>query len=241
MVQYTSHDGVAALIMEPILGQGGHITPPNKEYFRIIREICTKYGILLVFDEIQTGFGRTGKMWACDYFDVKPDILVVGKAMGGGMPISAAIFREDMDFPLETDQEIISTFSGSPILCAAGCTVIDIILEENLPAKAERMGTFMMEKLNVMKEKHPLIGEVRGAGLFIGVELVKDGKTKEKAPNEALQITKRCREKGLVLSLSCRSGIGNVLLMKPSMNINKDLVSQGLGILDEVIGEVESR
>ena len=178
-------------------------------------------------------------MWASDYFGVEPDIMVIGKVMGGGIPISAAVFREDLKFPSESDQEIISTFSGSPVLCRAASAVIDIVLEERLPEKADKTGALMMEKLNLMKEKHPLIGEIRGAGLFIGIELVKNRKTKEKATEEALKVIKTCRQKGLILLLSNKPGIGNTLLIKPPMNISEDLVTKGLDILDETIDEVE--
>ena len=156
------------------------------------------------------------------------------------MPISAAIFREDMEFPSDTDQETTSTFSGSPVLCAAASAVIDVVLEEKLPERAARMGALMMEKLKLRKEKYPLIGEIRGAGLLIGIELVKDRKTKEKATKQALEVVKECRQKGLILMLSSKSGIGNVLFIKPPMNISEDLVMKGLDIFDETMGEVEN-
>lgn len=238
MIQEATYHDVAAFVMEPMLGVGGHIIPPDKEYFKIIREICDQYGVLLIFDEIQTGFGRTGKMWAADYYEVQPDIMAIGKAMGGGIPISGTVFREDFIQPSEEDQEILSTFSGNPIGCAAASAVVDVVLEEKLPEKAAKMGVFMMERLKEMKQKHPLIGEIRGAGLFIGVELVRDRKTKEKAPKEALRVVEECQKRGALFFLS-QGGGGNVIKIKPPMNISKDLASKALDILDESLYELE--
>lgn len=239
MIQEATYHDVAAFVMEPMLGVGGHIIPPDREYFKIIREICAQYGVLLIFDEIQNGFGRTGKMWAADYYEVQPDIMVIGKAMGGGIPISGVAFREDFVQPSEEEQEILSTFSGNPIGCAAASAVVDVVLEEKLPEKAAKMGAFMMEKVNEMKERHPLIGDVRGAGLFIGVELVKDRESKEKAVEEALRVLEECLKRGAIFALSQKGGVGNVIKIKPPMNISKDLASKSLDILDASLYEVE--
>lgn len=237
-IQYGTYNDVAAFVIEPMMGVAGHIIPP-KEYFKIVREICDKYGVLLIFDEIQTGFGRTGKMWGADYYEVQPDIMIVGKVMGGGIPISAAAFRDDMDLPSEEEQEVFSTHSGSPICCAAACAAVDVVIEEKLPEKAAKMGEFMMKRLKEMQKKHPLIGEVRGVGLFLGVELVKNRKTKERAAEEALRIIQQCRRRGVLLQLSMKPHVGNTITIKPPMNIPKDLASKILDVLDESLYEVE--
>jgi len=237
MIQYGTYDDVAAFILEPMMGVGGHIIPP-KEYFKIVRGICDKYEILLIFDEIQTGFGRTGKMWAADYYEVNPDIMVIGKAMGGGIPVSAAIFREDMVLPPEEEAESLNTFSGSPLACAAASAVVDIVIEENLPQKAAETGDFMMERLKEIEDKHPLIGEIRGLGLFIGVELVKDRKTKERAPQEASRVVDECRKRGVLLMLSY-NGKGNVAKIKPPLNVERNLAEKIVDVLDESLSVVE--
>jgi len=238
-INYETYGEVAAVIMEPIPANGGHITPPDKEYFRIIREICDKYGVLLIFDEIQTGVGRTGKMWAADYYEVQPDIMVLGKGIGGGMPLGVVAIGNDINLPSDKDQEIISTFAGSALMCAAASAVLDVVLSENLPSRAEKIGVLIKRRLEEMQDKHPLIGEVRGVGLFYGVELVKDRKTKEKATREAVDVVVKCREKGLNIIISGKAGIGNVLNIKPPMTISEDLVIRGLEILEQSIEEVE--
>jgi 4-aminobutyrate aminotransferase-like enzyme len=213
--------------------------PPDKEYFRIIREICDKYGVHLIFDEIQTSVGRTGKMWAADYYDVVPDFMTIGKGIGGGVPLGICAMRDDIQLPSDEEQEIISTFAGSALMCAAASAVLDIVVEEDLPAKANRIGSIVKPRLDEMQEKHPLIGEVRGAGLFYGVELVRDKITKEKATDEAVSVCNKCREKGMIIIISGKAGIGNVLNVKPPMTIPEELAARGLEILDEVLTEVE--
>ena len=240
IIRYGTYNNVAAFIAEPMLGNGGHIIPPDKEYFRIIRETCDKYDVLLITDEIQTGFGRTGKMWACDHYEFQPDIMVVGKAMGGGLPISATIFKEDIlppDFGKKAWHTF--TFSGAPIVCAAASAAIDVVIEEKLPERAAETGDFMMERLKLMQEKHPLIGDVRGKGLFIGVELVKDKKTKEKAVDEAAKVLEGSQRRGVLFGISTLVGVGNVIKIKPPLNITKDTAIKILDLFEEAVSEVE--
>lgn len=240
MVRYGSYNNVAAFIVEPILGNGGHILPPSNEYFKIIRETCNKYNVLLIVDEIQTGFGRTGKMWGCDYFGFEPDIMAISKVMGGGVPAGAAVFSEDiLPEGFETEVWHAFTFSGSPIVCAAASAVVDVVVEEKLPEKAEEMGRFITSRLKSMAEKHKLIGDIRGPGLFIGVELIKDRKTRERATEETVQIVGKCYQKGAIFGTDKKPGIGNVLKIKPPMNIEKEQATKALNILDAVLEEVE--
>jgi len=238
MIQWGSSGEVAAFVLEPMMGVGGHVIPP-KDYFQVAREICDKYGVLLIFDEIQTGFGRTGKMWAADYYEVNPDIIVIGKAMGGGIPISGTIFSENVPLPPEEEAEwCINTFCGNPLGCAAASAVIDVIVEENLIQKTVETGSFMMERLKEIEGKHPLIGEIRGAGLFIGVELVKDKETKERANEEAKKVVAECRKRGVLLMVSY-NGKGNVVKIKPPLNIERSLVEKIVDVLDESLSVVE--
>lgn len=240
-VRYGTYNEVCAFIVEPMLGNAGNVIPPDKEYFRIIRQICDKYGLLLIMDEVQTGLGRTGKMWAHEHYGVQPDIMAIGKPLGGGLPISATAFSEDIlppDFYKKAWH--IFTFSGAPLLCAAASACIDVILEENLPEKSRKMGEFMMAELQEIEEKHPLIGDIRGKGLFIGVELVKDRNTKEEAINETTEVLKRCEKKGLILGQSRMGGIGNVIKIQPPLNIERNTAARIVEILDEAISEVEN-
>lgn len=233
-------DNVAAFIVEPIQGNGGHMFPPSKRYWNIVRDICDKYGVLLIVDEIQTGIGRTGRFWGCDYFGIDPDILLSGKALGGGMPIAATTIHSDLMTDQFTKGEwCISSMAGSPLACKAASTTIDIVLEEKLPERAASLGKRMMERLKTMQQRHPLIGDVRGAGVFIGVELVKDRKTKEPAVAEAERIVAKALEKRLLLALSHMAGYGNVIKMKPCLTITEEEVDKALDILDEALSEVE--
>jgi len=233
-------DNVAAFIIEPIQGNGGHVFPPSNEYWKIIREICDRYGVLLIVDEIQTGIGRTGSFWASDQFEIQPDILISGKALGGGLPISATMIYKGLLTEQFTKNEwTIFSLGGGPILAAAANAVIDIINEEKLVKNAARLGKRMMERLEEMKNKHPIIGEIRGKGVFIGVELVKDQKSKEPAVEEAERTVALAFEKGLILDLNYLKGFGNVVKIKPPLNIDDELIERAMDILDDTLKEVE--
>ena len=157
---------VAAVVVEPILGEGGYVLPPEG-WLRYLRELCTKHGILLVADEVQTGMGRTGKMWAAQHFEVEPDILLVGKGIASGMPLGAMVARDDlMTWEIGAHG---STYGGNPLSCAAALATIDLI-EDGLMDNAERVGSFLLDGLREMQARRPLIKEVRGLGLMIGIE-----------------------------------------------------------------------
>ena len=240
MIKYGSHNDVCAFILEPILGNGGHIFPPSPEYAKIIRETADKYGILIIADEIQTGFGRTGKMWGSDFIGLKPDIMLVSKILGGGLPIGAAIFSEDIATKeMQTATWHAFTFSGNPLLCTAASAVVDVVVQEDLPAKAEQTGKFMTARLQKMQEEHQLIGDVRGPGLFIGAELVTDRKTKLPATAEVLKILQESYKRGAIFGLDKQPGIGNVLKIKPPLNIPWELAEKGLDILDTCFTDLE--
>ena len=233
-------DNVAAFIIEPIQGNGGHVLPPSNEYWKIIREICDRYGVLLIVDEVQTGIGRTGTFWASDQFEIQPDILVSAKALGGGVPISATMISSDLvTEEFSKGEWAIFSLGGGPLLCAAANTVIDIVLEEKLVERVAKLGKRMTERLKEMEKKHRLIGEIRSKGIFIGIELVKDRKSKEPAVEESERAVSLALEKGLILNLNYSKGFGNVIKMKPPLNIDDELIDKGLDILDDTLTEVE--
>jgi 4-aminobutyrate aminotransferase/(S)-3-amino-2-methylpropionate transaminase len=225
----------AAVIIEAIQGEGGFVVPPV-EYMARIAEICRKNGVLLIADEIQTGFGRTGRMFAVEHSNVKADLVTMAKSIAAGIPLSAVAGRaEVMDGP--GDSRIGGTYVGNPVGCVAALQVLDIIEKENLPEKAERLGARMQARLNQMKEKHPLIGDVRGRGLMVAIELVKDRKTKEPAAREASAVLMRSMQSG-VIPLKC--GLyGNVVRMLASLVITDDQADEGLDLLEQAVGAVE--
>ncbi|MEM4246342.1 MAG: aspartate aminotransferase family protein [Candidatus Bathyarchaeia archaeon] len=235
----TSND-VAAFIQEPVQGNGGHQLPWTPEYYKVIREICNKYDVLYISDEVQTGMGRTGKIWGADTFNMKPDIMTTGKALGGGMPVSGATIRADLvPEDLKTAQWHIFTMGGGPILCAAGIAAIDVLLEERLWEKAASMGEYMTKRLKEMEKSHRIIGEVRGPGLFIGVEFVKDTKTKEPATDEALNFFAKCLNKGVLFGLNAKAGVGNIIKIKPPLSVTKEEVDKALDIFEDTLKEIK--
>jgi len=226
---YGSYRDVAAFIIEPILGNSGMIMPPSKEYAKIIKEICEKYGVLIIADEVQTGLGRTGKMWGSEYIGLEPDIICLGKGLGGGLPVSATIFKEDK-LPIELMREKwwqAFSSSGAPILCAAAEAVIDFVVQEKIPQKAEKMGNLFMQGLKKMN--YEIIGDIRGAGLFIGIELVKDRKTKEPAIKEVKEIITNCLNRGVILESYPWL---NYIHIKPPAIISEEQVAKVLEALD---------
>ena len=236
----SAKDNVAAFIIEPVQGNGGHMCPPSPEYFKIIRETCDQYGVLLIDDEVQTGMGRTGKIWAADYYEFTPDIMTSAKALGGGLPVSATAIRSDLvTEEMKTGQWHIFTMGGGPILAAAAVATIDVLLEERLWENAAKLGAMATKRLKEMQEERKLIGDVRGPGLFIGVELVKDRETKKPAPEETLKVFSKCLEKGVFFGISAVAGVGNVIKIKPPLVITEEQMNKALDVLDESLAEVE--
>ncbi|KPJ72319.1 hypothetical protein AMJ52_06690 [candidate division TA06 bacterium DG_78] len=239
-------DDVSLILVEPIQGEGGYITPP-KEFLPALRKIADKFDIVLAFDEIQCGLGRTGKWFACDHVSTTPDIILLAKAIASGFPISATVGKAEL-----MDQEVDarawrpgshgSTFGGNPVICAAGVVSLRIIEKELMKNTAE-VGSFIKQRLIEMMKKHTIIGEVRGLGLMIGIELVRDKKTKEYFPNEITEngknikevITGECFKRGLIIY---GAGISSLRILPPLV-ITKDDAEQALKIIDEVITYVE--
>jgi len=229
LINYSSSNSVAAFIAEPILGEGGIIVPP-KEYFRKVEKILDKYGILFVDDEVQTGFARTGKMFGIEHYSVDPDIITTAKGIADGFPLGACTAREDIGNAFEPGDHL-STFGGNPVSCAAALANIEFILKEKLPEQTADKGRHLTKQLNELKEKYNLIGEIRGKGLLIGVELVKDQKKKTPAAEETAKIRDMCREKGVLLG---HGGVkGNVLRIQPPLVIDGQQMNKVVQALDE--------
>jgi 4-aminobutyrate aminotransferase len=185
----------AAIFVEPVQGEGGYIVPPRK-FFDALRALADDYGILLVFDEVQSGMGRTGKMFACEHFDAMPDIVAVAKGIASGLPLSATIARADiMTWPPGAHA---STFGGNPVAVAAALATIDL-LETGLMANAASVGAHLLGKLGLLPQQFPHVGQVRGLGLMIGIELVTDQTTKERAMKLRDQVIQMCFERGLLV------------------------------------------
>jgi 4-aminobutyrate aminotransferase len=196
--QKVAPEEIAAIFVEPIQGEGGYVVPPP-EYLGRLKQICERHGILLVADEIQTGFGRTGKMFACEHWGVEPDILCVGKGIASGLPLAAMIARSDLS--TWTSGTHGSTFGGNPVACAAALATIEL-LEDGLVANAARVGAFLKGKLERLKPGFPVISDVRGLGLMIGVELAKPNGDRSPDPELRNRLIRKSFEKGLLL-LGC--------------------------------------
>jgi 4-aminobutyrate aminotransferase-like enzyme len=225
---------VAAVLLEPIQGNGGQIPFPPP-FLREVRRICDEFGILLIFDEIQTGFGRTGRMFAADLAGVTPDLLVLSKSMGGGFPI-AAVVADDRLKSFEPTGEDVYTFGSNPIAQAAALKVIEILERDRIPEHVARMGTMLTRGLLDLQVRHPQIGDVRGPGLFIGVEMVKDPETKEPAPVEARRIVEEAWNRGVILATA--SALPNVIKLKPPLIIEEAEVSIVLEVLADCLKAV---
>lgn len=228
---------VAAIIMEPVQGEGGFIVP-SANFVKGIRALCDKHGILLIADEIQTGFARTGKLFAMEHYGVAADLMTMSKSIAAGMPLSAVTGRAElMDAP-EAGQ-LGGTFAGSPVACAAGLAVLDVIEEEQLVERAAIIGERMIGRFHAMKEKYALIGNVRGLGAMVAMELVTDRHAKTPAKEATAEIVKECWKNGLI---GLSAGInGNVVRFLPPLVITDEQLAEGLDILEASIAAVQNR
>lgn len=229
-------EDVAAIIMEPVQGEGGFIVP-SAYFVQEIRKLCDKNGIVFIADEIQTGFARTGKLFAMENFGVAADIMVSSKSIAAGMPLSAVTGRAELMDASETGQ-LGGTFAGSPVACAAGLAVLDVIQEENLVERAQFIGDRMINRFRTMQEKFELIGDVRGLGAMVAMELVTDRQTKTPAKDETAEIVKQCWKNGLV-GLSAGMN-GNILRFLPPLVITDQQLEDGLDILEASILTVQN-
>jgi 4-aminobutyrate aminotransferase len=223
---------VAAIIVEPIQGEGGYIVPPP-EYHKQLKALAERHGILYVADEVQSGIGRTGKMWAIEHWDVEPDIVCTAKGLASGLPLGAMIAKaEIMDWAPGAHA---STFGGNPVSCVAALETIALV-EESLMQNAADVGAFLIGALRELATRHSLIGDVRGLGLMIGVDLVKNRTTREGAPVERDAVLQKCFSKGLVL-LGCGE---SSIRFCPALVVTKEECETALQILDAALNEVES-
>ena len=221
-------EAVAAVVVEPVLGEGGFVAPPQ-EFFSVLQDICKRRNILFIADEVQTGFCRTGAMFASDRYGVKPDILIAAKSFAGGLPLASVTGRaEIMDAPGVGG--LGGTFSGNPVSCAAALAAIETMERENLSAQAERIGERFQKRAREWKDRWPLIGDVRGLGAMRAIELVRLGDTREPAKDETEQIVRYCYEHGLIL-LSAGS-YGNVLRVLVPLVITDQQFDEGLAIIE---------
>jgi len=228
---------VAAIIMEPVQGEGGFIVPP-KEYVQGIRKICDKYGIVFIADEVQSGFCRTGRMFATNYweeFGVYPDMVTTAKSIAAGVPLSAVTGKAEIMDSVHTGG-IGGTYGGNPLATVAGLKVIEIMERDDYAAKARHIADITMSRLNAMKEKYDIIGDVRGLGAMMAVELVKDRKTKEPAKEAVAEIIKECWQNGLII-LSAGT-YGNVIRFLMPLVITDEQLNTGLDILENAFAKV---
>jgi 4-aminobutyrate aminotransferase / (S)-3-amino-2-methylpropionate transaminase / 5-aminovalerate transaminase len=233
-IDYQSSGDVAAFIAEPVMGEGGILVPPAS-YFRRVKEVLDRHGILFIADEVQSGFGRTGKTFAVEHFGVEPDIMVLAKGIADGFPLSATIAPTEIADSLKPGEHL-STFGGNPVSCAAGLANIEVMQEERLPQESARKGEHVMARLRQMAERHPLIGEVRGLGLMIGVELVRDRTTKEPAAKEAAATRRLAREAGVLIGVGGQGG--NVVRIQPPLVIEDAALDRALDVVDDALGVV---
>jgi len=233
-IEYRTSKGVAAFIAEPVMGEGGIIVPPP-DYFKIVKEILDNNGILFIADEVQSGFARTGKFFAFEHFNVTPDLMTMAKGIANGFPLGACITRSDIGNSFEPGDHF-SSFGGNPVSSAASLANIKFMLEEKLAEKARNDGDYILTRLNELKSKYKLIGDVRGKGLMIGVELVKDQVKKTPAKEETSRIRDKCRENGLLIG----SGgvMGCVLRIQPPLVITREEIDRSLEILENAIKTV---
>lgn len=227
-------EDVAAVLVEPIQGEGGYVVPAPG-FFPRLREICDEYGILLIVDEIQSGAGRTGRWWAIEHEEVEPDIVCFAKGVTSGMPIGGIIARKEiMTWPSGAHG---STFGGNPVAAVAALETLTVMEDENMLAQATETGNYIMDALCEIQARHPSIGEVRGRGLMIGIEFVKNRDTKERATALRNDIIQTAFHDGLLL---IPSGV-NAIRMTPPLNIRRELVDEGLRIFEKALSAAEAR
>jgi 4-aminobutyrate aminotransferase/(S)-3-amino-2-methylpropionate transaminase len=226
---------VAAVVVEPVLGEGGVVVPPAS-FLPRLQEVCRRHGILLVVDDVQTGMGRTGRMWASQHAGVEPDLMVVGKSLAAGLPLSAVVGRaEVMDAVVEGG--IGGTYVGNPLSCAAALAVFEVFEEEGLVERASRVGERILQALRQVQQDCALVGEVRGLGAMVGVELVTDRHRKTPAPDHTSFVLRRAAERGVLL---LRAGVHrNVVRLLPPLVVREEELDRGLEVLGECLREAQ--
>jgi len=233
LVHLISPDDVAAVLVEPIQGEGGYVVPA-KAFHERLRALTTKHGMLLMVDEVQSGMGRTGKMWAIEHFGVQPDVVTAAKGIASGLPLGVAIARSDvMAWPPGAHA---STFGGNPVSCAAAIATIDL-LRESLVKNAAEVGEHLLNGLRALMDKHPIIGDVRGKGLMVGVELVRDRQTKERATEERNAVVDEAFRRGMLILGAGR----NAVRFSPPLVLSKAQADTAIRLFDESLAAVTAR
>jgi len=231
IIKTTSSGQVAAFFAEPIQGNGGMITPPPG-YFRRVKEILDRYGVLLVIDEVQTGFGRTGRMFAVEHYGVEPDVMTMAKALANGAPVGAFITGDELAASFARPSA--STLGGNPVTCAAALATLDVIDREDLVAKAAARGEQLKAGLEALQERRPVIGDVRGLGLMLGAELVRPDKSPATAETD--RVLELLKDRGFLVG---KNGLHrNVLAFQPPLVVSREDIDSLLAALDDVLGSL---
>jgi len=229
-----AQEGVAAVIAEPVLGEGGFVAPPQ-DYFKTLIDLCHKHNVLFIADEVQSGFGRTGALFASEYYGIEPDLIVTAKSVGGGLPLAAVTGRaEIMDAP--GPGGLGGTFAGNPLSCAAALAVLDVFEKEDLNARANELGARFQKRAREWQKKWPMIGDIRGLGAMQALELVQSLDKREPAAEETKQVTQYCYEHGLI-TISAGS-YGNVIRLLMPLVITDDQMNEGLNVLEGALKTV---
>jgi 4-aminobutyrate aminotransferase/(S)-3-amino-2-methylpropionate transaminase len=230
-------ESVAALIVEPVLGEGGFVIPPP-DYFKLLQNICRKHGILFIADEVQSGFARTGKWFACEHFGIEPDLITMAKSLGGGMPIAAVTGRaEIMDAP--GPGALGGTYCGHPASCAAALAAIETIEKDGLLARSTAIGEYFEKRARAWQKKWPLVGDVRGLGGMCAIELVRKAQTREPADSETKEIAKYCYEHGLIMITA--GTFNNVIRILVPLVVTDEQLNDGLDIIEAALAGVAER
>lgn len=231
VIRCHTSENVAYFVAEPVMGEGG-IIPPPADYFKRIKQILDHHEILFIADEVQSGFCRTGKMFAIEDYGIEPDIMVMAKGIANGFPISCFIAREEIADAFQPGDHL-TTFGGNPVSCAAALANIEFMIEMNLAEETARKGERLRKSLKSLEPKNVVIGEVRGKGLMVGVEIVQDAKSKEPAPEEAGKIRSALREKGVLIGVG--GAFANVIRIQPPLIIREDELERATSLLKEVM------
>ncbi len=235
-VRHIEAESVAAVIFEPVLGEGGFVAPPP-EWFPVIAAICRKHGILVIADEIQTGFCRTGPLFACEHFGIEPDMILTAKSIAAGLPLAAVTGRaEVMDSP--GPGGLGGTFAGNPVACAAALEILRVVDSLDLPERSRRIGELFETITHDWPRRFSLIGQIRGIGAMRAIELVKDQRTKEPASEETRAVLAACHRRGLIIISA--GAFGNVIRVLVPLVATKAQIAEGLRVLEEAIAEVQT-
>jgi len=234
VIRYHTTGDVAAMIVEPVMGEGGIIVPPDG-YLTQVQKICSENNVLLIADEVQTGFGRCGRMFASELWNLRADIMTMAKALAGGLPIGAFIATDEVAKSLESGDHF-STFGGNPVCCAVALENLAYLQDQGLVKNSERMGKIMVERLLEMQKKHKIIGDVRGRGLMIGVELVKDKQSKQPAAEQAEKVAAAIQDDGVLIGTG--GVLKNVLRMQPPLCISEEQTARVLDKLNDRLGKL---